>query len=135
MEGTYPVRYRGETVGSVILRRTGLYYELHCRCQLTGEEMLQLVLVGNSRSQNIGLLIPQNGGLALTKRIPAKRLEEGSPVFGLRKRGEADAPFFAIDPEQPFRHLSRLEDCVFALCNGAAGVELRNEKSAEKVEI
>ena len=135
MEGTYPVSYRGETVGSVVLRRCGLYYELCCRCQPAGEKMLQLILMGTDQTENIGLLIPHNGRLELTKRIPAKRLGEGSASFYLRCRREEDALFYAVEPERSVSFLHRLDDCFFAVRNGKTGIILRSENNGEKDEI
>jgi hypothetical protein len=134
MEGTYPVAYRGKKVGSVSLRRCGLYYELFCCCQLAGDEMLQLMMTGPGQAADLGLLIPCSDRLELRKRISAKRLGEGSPTFCLRYRQEMDGSYYPVDPDQPFLFLHRLEDCIFEVRDGQTGILFHNENNGEKVK-
>ena len=135
MEGTYPVSYRGEKVGTASLRRRGLYYEIDCRCRMAGGEMVQLILIDGKRMEDLGLLIPNNGSLELRKRIPTKQIGEVRPEFCLRCRTGEKAVFFAIDPQRPFPSLHRLTECVFHIKGEEKGIILPDENNGEKVEI
>ena len=135
MDGTYPVTYLAETVGSVSLCRKGLYYELSCCCRVNGKKMLRLVMNGAGQTEDFGLLIPQNGRLELTKRIPAKRLGAGEMIFVLQCREDLHQTYYTVDPAQPVSFLHRLEECRLAVRNGKAGILLPGENNGEKVEF
>lgn len=128
MEGTYGVCLDGQKVGSATVRRLGLYYEVTCRCNLKGGQMLHLVIRGTNFSEDLGLLVPQGGMLELKKRVPAKRMVENAPEFFLRRRNTQPDEFIPITPEGEFPFLRRLNDCVFAVRDGRKGVILLPQK-------
>ena len=65
----------GASVGKVQLTRMGLYYEVKCTCPLKDGRMRNLIMLGESGTKNLGLLIPGNSGMELIRRIPAKYME------------------------------------------------------------
>ncbi len=128
LEGTYAVHLNGEKVGTAILSRCGLYYEVQSRCAVRGKQMVHLLMGIESAVEDLGLLIPANGGLELKKRIPVRRIGEGKPSFFLRNRNEAVEYFVPVKPGEAFPYLHRLKDAAFAVHNGQTGVVLGSEK-------
>jgi hypothetical protein len=124
VEGTYPVTYEEKRVGTVILRRCGLYFEVHCRCSLIVDKMLQLMMLATQTEGNLGLLMPSGGILELRRRVPVKRFQNASPMFFLRPRAGREAMFIEVDPHQPFPQLHRLGECVFCVKDGVRGMML-----------
>lgn len=135
MVGTYAVTLNGEKVGTVMLTRRGLYYEVTCKCRAAGDQMLQLFIEGNGVTENLGLLIPAAGGLELRKRIPVKRLGDSVPAFILRSRNANTTEFIPVSPDASFPGIHRLQDCVFAVRNGQPGVAFSSKNNGEKIEI
>ena len=132
MEGTYPVMEQGKKVGTVALKRCGLYLELHCLCSPQQQQMLHLILQQNHQREDLGLLIPTGNEFELWRRIPAKRLHEGMPEFYLRIRQKDGVPFYAIDPLHPCPVLHQLDHAVFAIEKGQKGICLLPENYGEK---
>lgn len=127
MEGTYPLLLGGEAIGKVQVLREGLYLRFFCRCRLTGEVVYRVHAVCGARSENIGVLIPADGGFGLDTRLPAKRFSGmDTPVFrAMPKRPERDAGTFApIYPEEPFAYLAQLSGARLAVQNGVTGALL-----------
>ena len=81
MVGTYEIRLGSSSVGCVTVERQGLYYRFHCQCNLKG--MYRLVVSCGGKQEDLGTLIPSGGVFGLEKRIPVKRLGEGTPEFEL----------------------------------------------------
>ncbi len=123
MEGTFDVTFGNQTVGSVQVRRQGLYYHYSCRCQNFTESMYD-VYWGSYR---LGLLIPQNGGLCLEGRLPVKTLAQESGGFYAKPRHAGMAGrFVALSPREPFSYLRNLENAYLENRNGQLGVVLKD---------
>lgn len=135
MEGTYPVTYLGEKVGTVTLCHCGLYYDLRCRCRSVGENMLQLILTENEQHIDLGLMMPNQNQLELIKRIPVKQLRITQPDFSLKRRIDDNSIFVSVESEHSFPYLHRIMDCFFDVYSGKKGVKLPKENNDEKNEI
>ena len=135
LEGTYAVTLNGEKVGTATMVRRGLYYEVVCRCNYSGGNMLRLLADINHSVENFGILIPTDGRLELKKLVSAKRMGEVTPVFYLKDQQIHAVDFLPVCSAAPFPHLHRLNECVFAVRNGKPGVEVPSENSAEKLKI
>ncbi len=125
MDGTYEVRMGDKAVGQASLRREGLYYHISCRCTLPGKEMYRLILGCGSKREDLGVCVPMEGQFGVDKKIPCKRLREGTPEFRLRpKIDQMDAPgkFIPVYPEEPFAYIRRLEKAYLACQDGQLGV-------------
>ena len=123
MEGIYGVMFGGKQCGKVQVLRQGLYHRFICRCSLSGEVLCRLRVRCGEKEEELGLLVPSDGVFGLDRRIPAKRLGEGTPEFALYVRREAgDGRFVPIVPEEPFGYISRLKDAYLVRRNGQAGI-------------
>lgn len=128
MEGNYGV-YLGEKLcGKVQVLRQGLYYRFICRCQLSGDVVCRLKVCCGGDEENLGVLIPMDGGFGLNTQVPVKRFS-GKPVrFRIAARQEeSSGTFVPIYPEEPFAYIERLKDAFLRIQNGQVGVLLTGE--------
>ena len=125
MEGNYGAYLGKELCGKVQVLRQGLYYRFICRCRLSGESLCRLRVTCGGRTEELGVLAPVDGGFGLDRKIPVKRLGEGTPEF--RVYGDREVPagrFVPICPEEPFSYIAKLKDAYLVRRNGQAGILL-----------
>ena len=116
MDGTYEVIQGGQAVGTVELRREGLYYHLSCRCRMVDSQVHRLYGDG----EKIGVLLPEKGELTLETRVAAKRLKPGCR-FSLEER---NGLFIPIRPGEAFARLDKLRLGKLAFREGEPGLFL-----------
>ena len=116
MDGTYEVMLDGQTLGTVELRREGLYYHLSCRCRMVDSQVHRLYADG----EKIGVLLPKNGQLTMETRVAAKRLKPGC-VFSLEER---KGIFIPIRPGEAFAYLDKLRLGKLSFREGEPGLFL-----------
>ncbi|MBQ3194188.1 MAG: hypothetical protein IJB59_11570 [Oscillospiraceae bacterium] len=123
MEGNYGVYFGRQLAGKVQVIRQGLYYRFICRCTLSGDVICRLqVTCGNSR-ENLGVVIPMDGGFGLDTRIPVKRLDTGCMEFLLvPKKEEIVTTFVPISPEEPFAYLTRIKNAYLVKRGAQLGI-------------
>lgn len=113
-------------VGRVRAERQGLYYLFRCRCRLSREAAFRLLVSCGEKQEDLGILVPMEGGFGLDTRRPVKRLGEGTLSFRLVSNHDAPKTHFApISPEEPFAYLQRLKDAYLAEKNGQPGAAWR----------
>lgn len=127
MDGKYIVTFGQADVGTVEVRREGLYWHFSCRCRITGDVVCRLTVQCGASRESLGIVVPQGDGFALETRLPVKKLEQGIPRFFLVPRHEAgEGMFVPLSPEEPFAYIARLKDAYFTRRYGQAGVVLRD---------
>ena len=111
MDGCYEVRFGNQTMGTAEIRRQGLYYRISCICRLSGDVVCRLRVTCGNTYQDLGILVPVDGGFGLVTRIPAKRLGAGMPEFTLiPKQAAVSSLFVPVYPEEPFAYIGKLKD-------------------------
>lgn len=118
---SYGVFFGSQGVGKVQVQRQGLYYRFQCRCQLSGEVMCRLYVRCGDQRENLGVVVPMDGGFGLDTRIPVKRLGEGPMAFSLIPK-HSQGQFCPICPEEPFSYISRLKEGFLARQEGQIGL-------------
>lgn len=108
MEGTYRVWMEETAAGTAQVCRSGLYYEVRCRCAALPEGMWELVADSESGRSVLGLLAPGHGGMELLRRIPVKQLGGRQIRFCLRRRGVEAASQIPVKSGSPFPRLQDL---------------------------
>lgn len=133
MQPCYEVFFGEVPAGKVQVLRQGLYYLFQCRCRLSGDIMCRLFVRCGSREENLGIVVPMDGGFGLDTRIPVKRLGEGEMKFTLiPKHGDRPGErFIPIYPEEPFSYIARLKDAYLARQGEQLGVMIKTEGKAE----
>ena len=112
----------GSPVGKVQALRQGLYYVFHCRCQLDTQQAVRLWVNCGEKKEDLGVLVPMDGGFGLDTRRPVKHLGEGALRFRLAlKHDPPKTHFEPISPEEPFAYLQRLKDAYLETRNGQPG--------------
>ena len=111
MGGNYGVYFGKEQVGKVQVQRQGLYYRFICRCRISGDVMCRLWVACGDKRENLGLVVPMDGGFGLNTALPVKRLGEGELSFTLIPKHDTPAGrFVPISPEEPFAYIERLKE-------------------------
>ena len=108
--GNYIVTSNGKSVGKVQVLREGLYYRFICRCHITQDKIVRLMVSDNETEINLGILVPLEEGFGLSKRIPAKQFSGGEISFYVSAKQERGR-YIPISPEEPFAYLERIKDC------------------------
>ena len=90
--------------------------------------MCRLAVKCGGKQENLGVLIPMDGQFGLEKKIPAKRLGQGTPEFQiLFKQEKPEGKFVPIYPEEPFAYMTKLKDAFLAVQAGQVGIVLKEE--------
>ena len=110
-------------LGKAQVERKGLYYHIYVQCDLDGELMYKVLLRCGNKEENLGILVPQDGGFGLRTRVPIKRIGEGTLCFLVRPRHQkVGEHFIPLSPEEPFRYISRLKHAYLVRKNGVSGI-------------
>ena len=126
MEGTYEISQGGKPVGRVRVERQGLYYHFSCRGKLTGAVVCKLVVSCGERQENLGVFVPMDGTFGIEKKLPVKRLGEGTPQFRvLPKHESVEGKFVPIYPEEPFAYMAKLKDAFLAYQEDQVGIVIK----------
>jgi len=153
----YDIVYENRPVGTARMEKQGLYLLFSCRCRLPDGEMYRIHVKSGENREDLGICIPVDGEFGMDKRIPAKRLGEGTPVFELvpkdwiPEKEEIPEPeeiaepeeiteavaeklpepegelFIPVSEEEPFPYLDRLEHAVMEVRNDVPGVVIEND--------
>lgn len=125
MEENYSVFFGTDSVGQVRVTRQGLYYRFLCRCRLAGEILCRLQVTCGDRQEDLGIVVPVEGGFGLDTKLPVKRLGLGAMAFRLLPKHEIPKEKFApIYPEEPFSYISKLKQSYLVKRNGQLGILL-----------
>lgn len=108
--------FGGKSIGRVWAERQGLYYVFRCRCRLSGEAAFRLLATCGKNQEDLGILVPMDGGFGLDTRRPVKRLGEGTLSFRLVSNHDAPQTRFGpIYPEEPYAYLQKHKDAYLAM--------------------
>lgn len=134
MVGDYQVYFGNQPCGKVQVRRQGLYYRFTCRCRLTGDALCRLLVSVGTHQENLGVLVPVEGGFGLDTRIAAKRFGEGTPSFTVvSSREQMQERFVPITPEEPFAYIERLKTSFLVRKYGKLGILLTEEPAHREI--
>lgn len=128
MDQNYDIFRGGEKIGKAEVKREGLYYRFRCCCALSGDVIYRLHVTCGTRTENLGILIPDGDAFRLEKKLPASRFTEGklaiSAVPANPDRGERFTPVF---PEEPFQYIENLNAARMASHNGQVGIVFEDQ--------
>ena len=133
MEGTYEVTLGSKRMGSVTLKKQGLYWLFDCRCDLSGEVMYDLILTAGETQYDLGILSPAKDSFICHCKLACKKLEKGSLKFYLRPRhAKLNTDFVPVYPEEPFRYLHLLETSFLSIRGGQIGLICSEKNNGKK---
>ena len=81
MAETYDIRFDDAPVGKARVEKQGLYFCFSCRCRLPDEKLYRIHVISGENREDLGICIPLDGMFGMDKRLPAKRLGEGTLEF------------------------------------------------------
>ena len=130
VEGTYEIVQCGEVVGSVLVRRQGLYYHFLCRCRLSGEVMFRLIMLCDGQETDLGVLTPADGCFGINRSLSVKKVGQGRPIFSLSpKKTSVSEDLVLFSEQEPFAYLSQLHRACLVRQAGKSYIGFRSEKS------
>lgn len=130
MVGTFEIQMEDKVVGRANVEKQGLYYYISCRCILPGKEMFRMIVSCGENREDLGVCVPMDGQFGVEKKIPCKRLGEGTPEFRIRTKEEKQQPgtkFIPVYPEEPFAYIRQLENAFLAHQNGQIGILIQEK--------
>lgn len=128
MDTCFDIFLSQNKVGTVTLRKQGLYYQLECYCSIPMKERFSLVLICGSNEINLGVCVPYEKGFGLKTRIKCAAIEHREPRFALLPKNLTQKkPFYPVFKNKPFALLDNLENGYFQIQEGQAGIVFRNQ--------
>ena len=101
--------------------------ECPCRCQISGDVVCRLHVSCGDKRENLGVVVPVDGGFGLDTKLPVKRLGEGKMEFTLIPKHEVlEGTFVPIYPEEPFAYIERLKEAYLVRKGEQVGVMFKN---------
>ena len=133
MVNTYDVVMDGKAAGTASFEKEGLYWKINCCCDVPGDVPYEVLLSAGERI-NLGLLVKEERGYCVTKRIPIKRIGEAQPCFTARARIAKSAEVFkTIVSDEPFAYLEDIKGCQLEEIDGQLGVMISHEASDQQI--
>lgn len=125
MEGRYGVYAGDQEVGTVYVKREGLYYRFHCECQLAGKDICKVCVRCGGDALVLGTLIPEGRNFVLTTKLPIKRLKEDKPEFVIvTNKTDKWTKFIPIRENEMFLYLKYIKNAVFETHGTIRGVTI-----------
>ena len=120
---TYELYLNEHIVGSVYMEKSGLYWQITCKCNLPGTGIYRVRVLSNTTQTDLGICVPLDSCFGIKTRIPAKYLGEGELSFlVVSQEQEKNNQFIPIDSQRPFDHISRLRNAYLAYRDGIQGI-------------
>ena len=114
MEEAYPIYFANEKIGSVELKKEGLYCRVYGKCTLTGSVTFMLKGVWKDKTVPLGVFVPEGKFFIVSTRIPLKRLGEGQvQFFAEPKHSTVTDRFVPLSPQEPCKWITRLSQCSY----------------------
>ncbi len=118
MKREFDIMANGKIVGRADVVPCGLYYDVHCKCNLQ-DGIVRIVAKCVDRRENIGICVPSNGKMVIQTRIPQKRL---CSLQGFEAVCQMAEEWIAITEGKPISCLSHIADARFIYRNGCPGL-------------
>lgn len=127
LEGIWNVTYDEKVIGVCKVRRIGLYYGFDCKCNLISDEICRLYMRCDGVLTDLGVFVPQEDEMHLSKRRAAKQFPDCKPEFSVNigTRFEEKDFFIPVCADAPFRYLQELCHACFSVQNGVPGVIIK----------
>ena len=129
MNVEYCVWFEGKAVGTVQLKKSGLYYRISCCCQEVSASMYNLFVSTGKIHRKLGICIPKNGHLCLDTSVPIKVFGEEELQFYLQRRSpEVSEVFIPVVQGEKFPLLEELENAYMTEQDGIIGIAFKSSR-------
>lgn len=127
MINSYDVFMDGKAVGTASLEKEGLYWKIHCCCDIPADAPYQVTLKAGEEI-DMGILVREHNGFCLTKRIAMKRIGGAQPSFVVGPRvAKTQERFEPIAQNEPFAYIEKIRDSQLKEKNGEIGIMIAEE--------
>lgn len=118
LDGDYPIRHGGQTVGNAKVTTEGMFLRIKCRCVVPKDRKYSVVMCRDDGKTDLGICVPYGAEIGLMTRIPKKSAGQGSIQFLLLPR--AREYFYPLTV--PFPQIALLRKGKFCIRCEKAGI-------------
>ena len=104
----YPIYYKDSITGKAQMIRQGMFYMLHCRCDLPADQTYTLQILTPKKTLDLGICFQTEKGIGLSVRLPAKELEQQNLQFIAVDPSENNRKLLEINPDIPVESLEEM---------------------------
>ena len=127
MSVQYDVYYRDDKIGTLKMEKENLYYRIQCSCNIPGNDIYRLVAIGGKDAKDLGICVPDNQKLVLTKYVPVKEFFPENVRFLLRKHSkEEPEQIIPVHQNQSFLQIRLLHKAKWKCCGDITGIIIEN---------
>ena len=130
VEGFYEVTLGNNPAGKVQISKQGLYCRVVCHCIVPKDMVYRLYAAVGEKRGNLGVVVPNDSGYLLDRKIPAKQLEGCSGFLLSAKSEKETGQFIPIHPSEPFSYIRDLESAFMEIQDGKIGIRLKENSGA-----
>ena len=116
----YDIMCNGVAVGKASVKREGLYYCIHYKCNLPQKGIFRVMVTESHNTYDLGICVPDGDVYSGTTRIPCKRFYSNDLVFTLMSDDKIVC--VPIMGGEPFLYLDKLN--AARLCNTNGQLEI-----------
>ena len=121
----YDIYLDAEAVGKARVTQEGLYYRFTCTCDLKSRQIHRIILLRKGEEMDLGICTPQGERYCLSKRIPAKKLQEGDWKFLIKTNDQKNNGLFCeVKSAMPFAYICNLNTARFEKRDGVPGIRI-----------
>ncbi len=112
--------------GTVQIKRKGLYYQIHCRCNVPDDRVCRLVAKCDGQSIDLGVCVPFDDGFGVDTMVSVKKIGTDSITFYLTyKKESGDERFLPMREGEPFAGMEYLMNARFEMRDNATGLVIK----------
>ncbi len=108
--------WKGIAVGNATIKKEGLYYCIHCKCDLPQKGIFRVVVADTGNAYDLGICVPDGDLYSCVTRIPCKRFCSNALVFTLVSNDKTVG--VPIGNGKFFAHLDKLNAARLQYTNG-----------------
>ena len=128
MRDVYKIMLADQSIGTVIVKKEGLYYRFQCRCRLSGEIMYQLIVKCDETECNLGVFVPVENEFGIDTRLPIKKVGDGKfSFYAVARHPDITGKFVPIRADEPFSYLGKIQNAHLDVQNGVLGIVILEE--------
>ena len=114
---TYCIYLGNQKIGEAIVVKQGLFYSIHCLCDITGSVPLRITVKGD-REVDLGLCVPMGDRFGLNTSIAISKVGGSQLYFeGRPKHKVKTKEVITVSPDEPFQYLSKLKEAYLVSRN------------------
>lgn len=103
----YEIFYGKSVVGTLNVKKEGLYYVFHGKINRSMDRVWRIIAISDNTKVDIGICVPYSSDLIFQKRIPRKNFVDAIWRFEAVENHAWRSK--AIDQNRPFEDLDRIE--------------------------